>query len=436
MRFSPLPHLAALALLCTGCSHDERSAPSLRILPHLDTRVTALNFEAGDCIGLRIDRSTGTYAENAPLTCDGVAFRSGSLTWYAGSDASTLTACHPYDAAGFPQRFAVAPDQTAGLTASDLLGARSERVVPTSSAVPMLFRHLLSHLTIATTGDGGPAVASLRLAGLAGTAVIDWETLTASAAEDAAPATILPRTVSAGGYEAILVPQEGCLTVSVTTAAGGSYERSVRVSLQGGKSYRLALTLTSEALDVSLAGEIEAWGDGGDPTVGGDPDEEDPAPVDPAEETLTVGTERYAVRRIGGVCWMAENLRSLPAEGMTAGMRYPARAGIEARTETAELGYLYDHATALRLCPAGWHLPTREELEALRTAATGTGFFREADTWRNQAGNEGYLKKSYLLGASDGAGKCAALLFSEAEGARSVATLDDGWAFSVRFVQD
>lgn len=435
------PYLFAALLLCAGCSHDNgRATAPIRIQPYLESRVTALDFETGDCIALNIDRPTGAYAVNVPLTYDGTAFRSSSLAWYAGDDAATFTACHPYDAAGFPQHFTIASDQSSGLTASDLLGARSEQVTPTSSAVPMRFRHLLARLTITLTNADNAAVTAVRLDGLAGTATIDWSTLAVTAAESSRPVTPCPETENT--YGAILVPQEGQLTVEVTTADGQRRARSVQVALQGGKSYRLSLTLQAETLELLLAGEIEDWQESGDPVVGEKPDPTpDPKPDDPQPPTegqLTIGTEQYALRTIGGKVWMAENLRTLPAgTAVGTGLWYPAQQGVEDASMTKELGYLYAHATAVQLCPAGWHLPSQEELAALIGAQTGEGFFREADAWRNMAANAGYLKKSYLLGQPSAADatKCSVLLFTAA-GASQTATLAADWGFSVRFVKD
>lgn len=436
MRNRLFPYLLAALLLGSSCSrNDSCSTAPIRILPYLETRVTALDFETGDCIALNIDRPTGSYAVNVPLTYDGTAFRASSLSWYAGDDAATFTACYPYDAAGFPQHFTVAADQSAGLTASDLLGARSEQVTPTASAVPMRFRHLLARLTIAITDASNAAVTAVRLNGLAGTAAIDWNTLTVTEAES--PQSIMPYLETENTYGAILVPQGGALTVEVTTADGKRRERSVQVAFRSGKSYRLSLTLKSDTLELLLAGEIEDWTDGGDPVIGEKPD---PQPDDPQPtgETLTIGTEQYALRTIGSKVWMAENLRTLPG-GATVGtgIWYPAQQGVEAASAVNELGYLYAYATAVPLCPAGWHLPSQEELEALIGAQTGEGFFCEADAWRNMAANAGYLKKSYLMGqpAAADAAKCAVLLFTAA-GATQTAALAADWGFTVRFVKD
>ena len=75
----PLKHLfpyllAIVSLVMSSCSKEPDRTPSIRIVPRISSRVTALNFEAGDCIGLNIVRPSGTYATNEPFTYDGTAF--------------------------------------------------------------------------------------------------------------------------------------------------------------------------------------------------------------------------------------------------------------------------------------------------------------------------------------------------------------------------
>ena len=434
--------LAIVPLVMSSCSKEPDRTPSIRIVPRIASRVTALNFEAGDCIGLNIVRPSGTYATNEPFTYDGTAFTSASLTWYAdASEGATLTAYYPYDASGCPGRFTVAADQSAGTTASDLLGAVAREVTPTTSAVPMLFHHLLSRLRLELSNASGSAVRRLELSGTIATAVIDLEACTATPAAGETPATITPGLLPDEKYEAILVPQEGNMTVRVETASGKQYERTVPMLLQGGKSYRMTVELTAERLNLSLSGEIADWTDGGDPTVEPqEPTTEDPTPApQPAEEMLTIGGEQYALRTIAGTTWMAENLRTLP-EGATLenGVWSPSSNGAAAPDQVGTLGYLYDGATAASLCPTGWHLPTAEELQALVGADTGSDFFVEAGFWRaSTSGMPGYGEKSYLLGAPSTtmAGNSSVLLYT-ASGAQECKELSSTFGFTVRYVRD
>lgn len=73
--------LSGLALL-TGCSSKNDSVEGpvqsrIRIAPSI-SRVTGLNFDTGDRIGLTIVKSGANYCENTPLRFDGtVSYRSG-----------------------------------------------------------------------------------------------------------------------------------------------------------------------------------------------------------------------------------------------------------------------------------------------------------------------------------------------------------------------
>ncbi len=436
------PYLLALVPLVTsGCSKEPGRSPSIRIAPRIASRATDLNFEPGDCIGVNIVRPSGIYAANAPFTYDGTAFTSAALTWYAdASEGATITAYYPYDASGSPERFSVAADQSAGTASSDLLGAVAREVTPTASAVPMLFHHLLSRLRLELSNATGSAVRTLELAGTIATAAIDLEACTATPAAGETPATITPCLLSDGTYETILVPQEGNMTVRVATESGKQYERTVAVQLQGGKSYRMTVELTAERLNLSLSGEIADWAEGGDPTVGSqDPTTDGPTPApQPAGERLTIGGEQYALRTIAGTTWMAENLRTRPeGAALNNGVWPPSSGGAAVEEQFGTLGYLYDGATAAALCPAGWHLPTAEELKALIGADTGSEFFVEAGFWRETAGVPGYGEKSYLLGApSTTEGESSVLLYTAAEGAMEYKELSSAFGFSVRYVKD
>lgn len=88
--------LSGLALL-TGCSSKNDSVEGpvqsrIRIAPSI-SRVTGLNFDTGDRIGLTIVKSGANYCENTPLRFDGTVFVSDDLFWYDdSSEKSNLTA--------------------------------------------------------------------------------------------------------------------------------------------------------------------------------------------------------------------------------------------------------------------------------------------------------------------------------------------------------
>lgn len=449
--FSLISYVVLGVLLPTlaGCSKEHGRSPLVRIVPHIETRATALDFETGDCIGLDIVRTSGSYKTNEPLTYDGSSFVSGSLLWYAdASDAATLTAYYPYAAGGRPDRFSVEADQSQGVEKSDLLGARALQVTPSAAAVSMTFKHLLARLVINLDNVADAAIASVELAGLTGTATIDWSELVATATGEAM--TITPYNIETNNYMAILVPQEGTLTIRVRTQSGRQEETQAPVALEKGKSYTLSMTLTEEGLKVKVSGDITDWENGGDPTTGGDASgkgDDDPTDDDqkkeeqqPSEtEQLTIDEIVYPVRKIGDNYWMAENLRNLPSGKVAGenGLWNPSQNAQAAPELVVTCGYLYDYATAQSLCPTGWHLPTKAELAALIGADTGAEFFTAAGFWRGTAGAGSYSSTNYLLGtkSSDSSDECDVLRF-EATGALNLNTLSAEYGYSVRFVKD
>lgn len=86
--------LSGLALL-TGCSSKNDSVEGpvqsrIRIAPSI-SRVTGLNFDTGDRIGLTIVKSGANYCENTSLRFDGTVFVSDDLFWYDDSSENRIS---------------------------------------------------------------------------------------------------------------------------------------------------------------------------------------------------------------------------------------------------------------------------------------------------------------------------------------------------------
>lgn len=440
MNRSTLPLLSTLVLLTlAACSDRDEGDARLRIVPTISTRVTSLNFDTGDRIGLTVTRASGTYAANEPLTYDGTAFTAADLCWYGErNEPATLTAYYPYAASGVPATFAVATDQRNGYAASDLLAACKSDVLPTSAPIGMTFYHLMAQLSIVVTNTSGSAVTEILIGGFVPTAAVDFKNLKAEASGTTTAEITACAVKADANYRAILVPQQRDMEVRVRTADGKTYDRTIKsVQLAGGKSYDLALRLTAESLELQIGGEISDWLPGGeiggdDPSVDPDPEEptpgepDDPDPTPGEEGTLTYEGESYRTRTIGGKVWMAENLRYLPAGAkIETDVWYPD--GSEANAAT--LGLLYTRKTALGgatgevsepargICPEGWHVPSQAELQLLVGSDCGTDFFSLAGRWydmnSNYTPNAGYWWSSTLTES----GACVCLSYTANKGA-------------------
>ena len=406
--------LAASAVI-SGCTEKQDAHPSVKIVPTIKTRVSGLHFDNGDQIGLTILQGEQPYAENHPMTYEGSAFSGSGLLWYDDlNETSTLTAYHPYSSAGVPAEFTVAADQTGGCASSDLLGAVKRDVKPGSAPVGMVFYHLMSQLTIFLTNNSGATVTSVSVGGLVPTATVDLTVPTAAAKADAAVAEIRAFKEESGtSYRVILVPQQAALTVTVGTSDGKSHSKTVAsAQLISGKQYDMSVTLTKIDMSVSLSGDINDWGEGGSldgDDTGGDTGE------------LNYGGDTYPTATIGGQVWMAENR-------LSAGMLYNYATATGSAVTAGD-------APVQGICPAGWHIPTAAELDAMgKSAELPDGFLSYAGFHKGT--DYGDKTKGYLLSCSlSGEDRVRCLSYS-GDSAPAVKDMPIGYYFPLRCVKD
>ena len=393
------------------------------------------------------------------MTYDGTAF-AGSLAWYAErQEPSTLVACYPYFEEGMPTEFSVQTDQRAGCGTSDLLGAVKTEVMPAATPVGMVFNHLLTQLSVVVTNRTEHTVVGVVLGGAVPVAEVDFRTQQAAAKAGVPAAEVQACEVQAGrSYRAVLVPQCTDLAVTLVAADGAMLTRTVPAAvLQSGYCYDLAVEWNDSEQGALLAGSIRDWIDGGTIVPGevgnGDPedkddkgDKDDDDNDDSGDGTLSYAGETYRTQRIGGRLWMAENLRYRPANmALGADVRYP-EAGA---ASVAEKGLLYDReavsggalpaadAPMRGICPSGWHVPSRAELETLLAEDCGAGFFCSSGCWIHTDKADKYGAYSYLMSAtlSDDASQMMCLNIPSNPSSGIIA-LPVRYCVSLRCVQD
>jgi uncharacterized protein (TIGR02145 family)/prepilin-type N-terminal cleavage/methylation domain-containing protein len=133
------------------------------------------------------------------------------------------------------------------------------------------------------------------------------------------------------------------------------------------------------------------------------------------EVSFSYDSEEYEIVAIGDQCWMAENLKYLPAvsppeDGSEdAGFEndpfyyiynYNGTDVTEAKaTENYQIyGALYNHNAALTACPTGWHLPTHEEFVDLERAVCTSGTCETDFPYSTSVGDIGTDEGSKLSG--------------------------------------
>ncbi len=428
-----------------GCSrsHEAPAVSGVKILPAI-TRVSGLDFETGDEIGLTITRASGIYAENVRMSYDGTVFSASGLEWYGENDPATLTAYHPYAGAGAPTRFSVAADQSSGTESSDLLAALKTNVTPTESAVGMVFRHLMASVRIVVTNRTASAVTELRIGGTVLAADVDFAAQTATVVSGASAAEIKAYAqVTDESYLAVVVPQTAVLTLTAVTADGSIRSASfASTPLLQGKYYTVSLIVEQDRLIPTLSGDVADWEAGGalTPETGGNPGGDGgvgkPDDGGTTGDTMTCLGETYATVELGGRIWMAENLRHQTGE--SSGCWYPSEATDENRKE---YGMLYDFETAQSLCPEGWRLPEQADFEALVAVLQEpyTDFIPLAGLYSKSAGkNTGFGTRGCLMGATEGESGMRKYLQVATVGAGTPTIQDSQVAngVSVRYVKD
>ena len=405
--------LSLAACQKTGSEAITPAGNTLKVDPVI-TRATEVNFEAGDKIGLTVVKNNDTedYATNAELTFGDGSF-AGALNWYADAyTRSGLYAYYPYDAAGVPSVVSVGTDQTEGIAAYDFMTAVKEDVLPVLDPVTMIFKHALTKIVVNVDNQTSASIVKVALLNTVPSGSYDLKAGTVTVA-DAAAEDIVAAKVSEGKYAAIVIPQTVAIKLEVTFNNAKIVSQPLAsMELARGGQYTVDVRITEETMSVKASGEIQNWTDEGNIPLAGDSDVADkPVTFEEFDGYFVYDEVRYnTVKLANGQTWMAEPLRFIPRGMMPSadpadgsGLWYPyvfeditytydasnnptkatgvAAAATDDATVAAK-GYLYsanvylgnvsygaDTYTSFEgvqgICPAGWHIPTRDDFVAL-----------------------------------------------------------------------
>lgn len=408
---------AAVLASCGQNAPVEKPEPALVRIDPVITKATDVDFENGDVIGITITRSEGVYAENAPLTYNGLEF-SGDLYWYLEpQDSSDILAYYPYCESGVPDTFAVKTDQSEGISSSDFITASKSGVYPSFNSVSLVFKHRLTKIALTLANLSGKNISGVELVGLSPLAKVDVKDGTVEVDSTAAPVAIKACNVAVDTFwKAIVVPQTARMNLRVTLSDGKQLSQKLsEIVLEPSTQYAVSAVVYNDNVKIITSGQIEPWLDGGDI-----PGEDQPVlPEEPEFEEFdgyfVYDGERYNTVMLKDTnVWMAENLRYIPA-GKTvssdpledAGIWYPATNAEKVADPSlvATKGLLYDAATAFGvkeiteqnassfegcqgICPPGWHIPTNKELTDL-VGRNSNGDLSNPNAFYYDAGQDG-----------------------------------------------
>ena len=392
--------VAAALVGCNRKGHVDTYVPGKLTVEPIITKATEVNFETGDKIGLTVvaDGAAENYATNECLTFATDVF-AGDLEWYADIyTKADLYAYYPYKAEGAPSAYFQFEDQSAGIGAADFMMASKKGVLPTSNAVAMVFKHMMTKLVINIDNETGSDIGKVEVLSALRATGLDHENMALTEYTEA----VIDEMAQTVPYEAedgkkwvmILIPQTGVLELRVTLSNNMVIsQKLVSTAYKSGGQYTVNARVLPDKMTVTSSGEIENWTDEGEVGFDGDSSTEAlPVTFTEYDGYFEYDGVRYnTVTLADGNTWMAENLRFIP-RGRTvssdpaedAGIWYPAANADKVADPAlaATLGLLYDAATAFGvseitaensatfegtqgICPTGWHIPTVAEMTGL-----------------------------------------------------------------------
>lgn len=242
-----------------------------------DSRVKDNSFEQGDQIGLFVVnhdangtaaslKASGNYIDNMCFTYSGTWTPSTTAYWKDDKTLADFYLYYPYTAsiesvAAMP--FSVRTDQSseANFKASDALAGSAKNVAPTSNAIIIEAKHLMSQAVVSLAAGNGftdeqiaASDVSVKINGVKTQATIDIASATPTATGDASSVTAYQ---SDGSFKAMIVPQTVSTGNLISVVIDGSeYALQKGFTFKSGTRHKFTLTLkkTSSGINVDITG--------------------------------------------------------------------------------------------------------------------------------------------------------------------------------------
>lgn len=280
--------MAVFALV--GCSKNEGGGnldPEAKTPISISTtitRATDTEFEDGDKIGLYVVNyngsaheiaAEGNHVTNADFSFNGTAWTPGEeIFWRDMVTHADFYAYYPFietiaDVNALP--WAVATDQSdeADYWAGDFMWTKEADITPTTAAVPLQMKHILSNATVTVKGGTGfeedvnleNANVELYFYGLKTAATIDLADGVVTPAGEATVVTPWKDVETTTTYRAMVIPQtiEAGKTLISVSVNNTVYPLVVEEGFTFEPSKKHNFTLTVNASKVNLSVEIVDW---------------------------------------------------------------------------------------------------------------------------------------------------------------------------------
>lgn len=275
----------ACAMLA-GCSGDNtKDGPDvpdppkpekleIRISPSVgNTKATDSGFDKDDRIGLYVvnykDNTPGTllnsgnHVDNMRFTYSGTWEPDSKVYWLDQDTHADVYLYYPYATVSTVSAlpFTVKADQSVeqNYKASDFMVGKTENVAPSTSAVSIVARHVMSRMSVVIKAGNGftseslaSASVSVKVNNLKTSATVNISEAKVTATGEG---TTMTPYLSGGTYRMIVVPQtvaEGDLFV--VTVDGREFKFKRAMTFESGKNHDFTLTLskTSTGINVSI----------------------------------------------------------------------------------------------------------------------------------------------------------------------------------------